>query len=156
MLWFFPPHEEPVPYIPTKSHHDLAFWSKGPFCHKVVIQLFPGDSGPLLDNGQVATHGSWSHGRLIQPFNSTTFPSHSVQHSGGLFSPQNIRWISTSFFLNFVFVAADTPLTYSQRTTNKSIEWQSGRSEKLIAGLCIKQLIFQNAWAQLHRELFQK
>lgn len=155
MLWVFPSLKN-LSLIFLQSHHELAFWSEGPFCHKAVIQLSPGDPGPLLDNGQVATHDSPSCGRLIQPLNSTTFASHSVQRPGNLFSPQNIRWISQSFFLSFPFVAADTPLTYSQRTANKSVEWQSGRNERLITGLCIKQLIFQNAWAQLHRELFQK
>lgn len=99
-----PTPRELFPYIPTKSHHELAFWSEGPFCHKVVIQLFLGDSGPFLDNGQVATHDFPCRGRLIQPFNSATFPSNSVQKFRQPFQPAKHKENFQVLFLNFLWL----------------------------------------------------
>lgn len=129
----------------------MAFWSKGLFCHKAVIQFFPGEAlAYFWIFGQVVTHTSPSHGRLTQSLNSTASLSHAGQHS---VSSANDQMVNYQVLLPKFSVTADAPLTWSQQTKDKSF---GDRVEEMkeLSHLCMKQLIYQNAQVQLHRELF--
>lgn len=142
---------EAVHYIAGRSHPELAFWSKGLFCHKAVIQFFPGEAlAYFWIIGQVVTHTSPPHGRLTQSLNSTASLSHAGQHS---VSSANDQMVNYQVLLPKFSVTADAPLTWSQQTKDKSF---GDRVEEMkeLSHLCMKQLIYQNAQVQLHRELF--
>lgn len=117
-------------------------------CHPVLPR---GNSGLLLDN--------WTSGH---PHFPTPWKAHSVLK---LYSFSQPRW--SAFSLLSQWPNGELPSPSSQifchswfssdlESTNQGqiIWWQSERNEGIVSHLCMKQLIYQNARVQLHRELF--